>query len=65
MTTKNNETISELTKIKYDFNSGKISYDVAKSLAKPLLQTLNTEMAKIYIKHNKKPIAITFTGFMR
>ncbi|MEI7632521.1 MAG: hypothetical protein WCJ60_04340 [bacterium] len=65
MTTKNNQVINDLTKIKYDFNSGKISYDTAKTLAKPLLYTLNAEMAIIYKRHNKKPIAITFTGFMR
>lgn len=59
------ETLNQLNEIKYKLHIGIISYDEAKSRAKPLLKIMNEKALEIAKKYNIKPKKFTFSSFMR
>jgi len=56
---------NEIQPIKYAFISGEISYEKAKELATPIINTYNEKAKVIAKKYGKKANTLTFTGLFR
>jgi len=54
-----------LEKIRLDLAKGEISYEQAKILAKPVIDGINEDIAKIAKKNGKRPYKLSFAGLMR
>lgn len=54
-----------LEKIKLDLKTGNISYETAKVLSKPVIDSINEDIAIIAKKNNKRPYKLNFSGLMR
>jgi len=56
---------NEIQTIKYAFISGEISYEKAKELATPIINTYNKKAKEIAKKYGKKAIKLSFAGLFR
>lgn len=54
-----------LEKIKNDLKVGSITYEQAKLLSKPVIDSINEDIAVIAKKNNRKPYKLNFSGLMR
>lgn len=59
------DLIKELEPIKIAFMSKQISYEKAKELATPAINSFNEKAKEIAKKYGKKPIKKTFAGCFR
>lgn len=59
------DLIKELEPIKIAFMSKQISYEKAKELATPVINSFNEKAKEIAKKYGKRPIKKTFAGCFR
>jgi lysophospholipase L1-like esterase len=57
--------INQIQSIKYAFISGEISYEKAKELATPIINSYNEKAKEIAKKYGKKAIKLSFAGLFR
>lgn len=55
----------EIQQIKYAYLSREISYEKAKELATPIINTYNEKSKEIAKKYGKKAVKLSFAGLFR
>jgi hypothetical protein len=63
MEQKVQEAIATIKNLRLAVSCNTLPYQAAKKLAEPHLKVLNDKAREIAVRHHRKPLLITFTGF--